>query len=99
VIGDDVLATRGADRIYIEAEGRAISIGLDVDAMYGQLLRRVSAEEMGTATFASVALGVAVEAALRVPQRVGGVLRIPDYGLPKSGIVAHYGHALDPIAD
>src|SRR4051794_5503992 len=35
----DALAERGSERLYIEAKGRTSSAGLDVDTLYGQLLR------------------------------------------------------------
>lgn len=37
----DVLAERGGERLLAEAKGRTASPGLDVDTMYGQLLRRM----------------------------------------------------------
>jgi hypothetical protein len=37
----DVYAERGEDRLYAEAKGRTTSPGLDVDTLYGQLLRRM----------------------------------------------------------
>jgi hypothetical protein len=38
----DVVAERGPDEIlYAEAKGRTKAIGLDVDTLYGQLLRRM----------------------------------------------------------
>lgn len=40
----DVMATRGSQTLYAEAKGRTSSIGLDVDTLYGQLLRRLPDE-------------------------------------------------------
>jgi hypothetical protein len=37
----DVYAERGAEKLYAEAKGRTAAIGLDVDTLYGQLLRRM----------------------------------------------------------
>src|SRR5260370_20859408 len=37
----DVYAERGEQRLYAEAKGRTAAIGLDVDTLYGQLLRRM----------------------------------------------------------
>jgi hypothetical protein len=37
----DVYAERGEERLYAEAKGRTAAIGLDVDTLYGQLLRRM----------------------------------------------------------
>jgi len=38
----DVYAERGVERLYAEAKGRTAAIGLDVDTLYGQLLRRMN---------------------------------------------------------
>jgi hypothetical protein len=38
----DVFARRGDERLYAEAKGRTSEIGLDVDTLYGQLLRRMT---------------------------------------------------------
>jgi hypothetical protein len=35
----DVFARRGDERLYAEAKGRTAAIGIDVDTLYGQLLR------------------------------------------------------------
>lgn len=40
----DILATRGGETLNVEAKGRTSSVGLDVDTMYGQLLRRMRDE-------------------------------------------------------
>ena len=37
----DVSASRGGERLYAEAKGCTVAMGLDVDTMYGQLLRRM----------------------------------------------------------
>jgi hypothetical protein len=37
----DVYAERGPDKPYAEAKGRTAAIGLDVDTLYGQMLRRM----------------------------------------------------------
>lgn len=37
----DIYAERGQERLYAEAKGRTSEIGLDVDILYGQLLRRM----------------------------------------------------------
>jgi hypothetical protein len=37
----DIYAERGPEKLYAEAKGRTVSIGLDVDTLYGQLLRRM----------------------------------------------------------
>ncbi len=38
----DVVATRGSERLVGEAKGVTSSPGLDVDTLYGQLLRRMT---------------------------------------------------------
>lgn len=72
----DVYAERGEERLYAEAKGRTAAIGLDVDTLYGQLLRRMPPDEVGRARFAVVVPTEARVAALRVPRRVRAALRI-----------------------
>lgn len=72
----DVSATRGDERLYAEAKGRTAEIGLDVDTLYGQLLRRMPANEVGKAHFGVVIPREALSAALRVPLRVRNLLHI-----------------------
>jgi hypothetical protein len=38
----DVYARRGDEHLYAEAKGRTTDAGLDVDTLYGQLLRRMT---------------------------------------------------------
>lgn len=38
----DIYAERGQERLYAEAKGRTAALGLDVDVLYGQLLRRMN---------------------------------------------------------
>lgn len=64
----DVKATKGSLVLYAEAKGRTQAIGLDVDTLYGQLLRRVPDAATGSL------LGVVV------PERaVSAALRVPDW--------------------
>jgi hypothetical protein len=42
-----VFARRGDERLYAEAKGRMAAIGLDVDTLYGQLLRRMTDPDAG----------------------------------------------------
>jgi hypothetical protein len=81
----DVVAERGDERLYGEAKGRTAAIGLDVDTMYGQLLRRMPAEQLGQATFAVVVPDDAVPAALRVPARIRQALGVHVYGVHENG--------------
>jgi hypothetical protein len=75
----DVVARRGNETIYAEAKGRTKSRpGAGLDTLYGQLLRRMPAEEVGDTNtrFAVVIPAGAEAAALRVPRRVRDLLRI-----------------------
>jgi hypothetical protein len=65
-------AERGDQRLYAEAKGRTTSPGLDIDTLYGQLLRWMSAPEPG-ARYAVVVPTAALNAALRVPEWVRDV--------------------------
>jgi hypothetical protein len=64
-----VVATKDNTTLYAEAKGRTEAIGLDVDTLYGQLLRRVPEEAQG-ARLGVVVPEKAVAAALRVPEWV-----------------------------
>jgi hypothetical protein len=44
----DVLARRNAVTLYGEAKGRTAEVGVDVDTLYGQLLRRMPEERRET---------------------------------------------------
>jgi hypothetical protein len=82
----DVKATKGQVTLYAEAKGRTQAIGLDVDTLYGQLLRRVPDEGEGSI------LGVvvperAVGAALRVPQWIRECLHIRIWAVSDDGQV------------
>jgi hypothetical protein len=63
------------------------SQGLDVDTMYGQLLRRMPPDDVGVASFAVVVPDEAVRLAERVPNRVRDLLRIRVYGVGEDGTV------------
>jgi hypothetical protein len=83
----DVLATRGDEVMYVEAKGRTTDPGLDIDTMYGQLLRRMPGVEVGSVIFAVVVPDTALRAANRVPERVRQLLRIRVYGVTEDGSV------------
>lgn len=84
----DVVAARGDDElIYAEAKGRTKAIGLDVDTLYGQLLRRMPIGEESAARFAVVVPSSAIAAATRVPPRVREILRIDIYEVADDGRV------------
>jgi|GEM_PF-896062 hypothetical protein len=86
----DVVARRGNETIYAEVKGRTNSRpGAGLDTLYGQLLRRMPAEDIGAPNtrFAVVIPTGAKEAALRVPRRVRDVLRIDVYAVRDDGQV------------
>ncbi|MFM0158539.1 MULTISPECIES: hypothetical protein [Paraburkholderia] len=86
----DVVATRGDHHLYAEAKGRTGRNGpLDVDTMYGQLLRRMSQDEVGLSSFAVVVPEEMARAATRVPARVRGLLNIQIYAVSDTNDVRH----------
>lgn len=73
----DVAAKRGAERIVAEVKGHTTSPGLDVDTMYGQLLRRMREEDRDAdVRYVVVVPESLVVAATRVPPWVRATLRI-----------------------
>ncbi|MBS1845663.1 MAG: hypothetical protein JST53_14700 [Actinobacteria bacterium] len=80
-------ARRGPETLYAEAKGRTAAIGLDVDTLYGQLLRRMPIADQPIARFALVVPNVALAAAERVPIRVREMLRIDIYTVDQSNLV------------
>ncbi|MDI6784253.1 MAG: hypothetical protein QME64_09205, partial [bacterium] len=66
----DVFARKEDKLLYAEAKGRTAAIGLDVDTLYGQLLRRMPNNEAGKAIFAVIVPEEGRSAALRVPKNV-----------------------------
>jgi Holliday junction resolvase-like predicted endonuclease len=86
----DVVAHRGNETIIAEVKGRTNrGPGEGLDNLYGQLLRRMPAEEVGdpNTRFAVVIPTGAEEAALRVARRVRDVLRIDVYAVSDDGQV------------
>jgi hypothetical protein len=82
----DVKATRGGVTLFAEAKGRTQEVGLDVDTLYGQLLRRIPEESPGS-ILGVVVPEVALNAALRVPQWVRDRLRIHVWTVSDDGQV------------
>jgi hypothetical protein len=82
----DVFARRGDESLYAEAKGRSAAIGLDVDTLYGQLLRRMG-DPGASARCAVVVPATAVPAALRVPAWVRQRLGIDVYEVDDAGQV------------
>lgn len=75
----DLLAEHADGRLlYVEAKGKTTSPGLDVDTLYGQLLRRIDPDEPH-ARYAVVVPSVLERAVARVPRRVREQLRIDVY--------------------
>jgi hypothetical protein len=83
----DVTARRGDERLFAEVKGRTTEAGLDVDTLYGQLLRRMPAEEVGMVRFGVVVPQTALTAALRVSRRVRDALRIDVFAFDETGAV------------
>jgi hypothetical protein len=82
----DICGWRGDERLYAEAKGRTAAIGLDVDTLYGQLLRRM-ADPAADARYAVVIPTAAVQAALRMSAWVRQRLSIKVYEADDAGQV------------
>jgi hypothetical protein len=85
----DVYAERGPEKLYAEAKGRTAAIGLDVDSLYGQLLRRMKDPDAG-ARYAVVVPTAALSAALRVPSWIRDRLSIDVYEVDDAGMVSQH---------
>ncbi len=73
----DVYAKRGNEELLAEVKGlTGASMNLDIDTMFGQLLRRMTSKE---ATYAVVVPSEALRGVSRVPQWVRDALRIAVY--------------------
>ncbi len=83
----DLVAERDGRRLYVEAKGRTTAPGLDVDTMYGQLLRRIPSGDLRDERFAVLVPETALRAALRVHRRVRDLLRIDVYAVDELGAV------------
>ena len=81
----DVVADRSGERLIAEAKGVTTAAGLDVDTMYGQLLRRMVPDEQ--VRYAVVVPASIVSKAERVPTFVRQTLRIEVYGVGTDGTV------------
>jgi hypothetical protein len=75
----DLVACRDGETLYVEAKGRTAAMGLDVDTLYGQLLRRMPIAEVPAARFAVVVPSEGAAAAVRVSRRVRQLMRIELY--------------------
>ena len=86
----DVVARRGGEVLFSEVKGNTKSRpGAGVDSMYGQLLRRMAAEETEERgrSYAVVVPTRSVTSALRVRKRVRDLLRIAVYAVSDDGRV------------
>lgn len=72
--------------LYAEAKDRTEATDLDVDTLYGQLLRRVP-EEAGDSLLGVVVPDKAVTAALRVPEWIRARLRVHIWAVSDEGDV------------
>lgn len=97
----DVLAERDGTRLYAEAKGRTAAMGLDVDTMYGQILRRMPLKDDPDVHFAIVVPEEAEAAVLRVPPRVRDALDIRVFVVEADNTVrasgGGMGSDLDPV--
>ncbi len=87
----DVVARRDGQTIYAEAKGHTTSPGLDVDTMYGQLLRRMRPEDQSDVRYAVVVPEAVLAAALRVPTSVRARLGVDVYAVHDDGRVDLHG--------
>ncbi len=84
----DVVAAKPSGlRVYAEAKGPTAAPGLDVDTMFGQLLRRMTTNDPRVRYAVVVPEGAALTAALRVPAWVRDTLSIDVYGVSESSAV------------
>jgi len=82
----DVVAERGRERLVAEAKGSTTSPGLDIDTLYGQLLRRMVPDD--GVRYAVVLPAQLVPKATRVHDSVRARLGIDVYGVDADGSVA-----------
>jgi hypothetical protein len=79
----DVVAERDGERLICEAKGRTSAPDTDCDTAYGQLLRRMPADDSQASRYGLVIRDEprSVRAALRVPAGVRALLRITVYAV------------------
>lgn len=82
----DVVARRGEESLIAEVKGMTSSPGLDVDTMYGQLLRRMTDEAPAT-RYAVVVPRSAAFAVARVPRTIRDLLRVDAFVVEPDGTV------------
>jgi hypothetical protein len=81
----DVVAERGSERLVAEAKGRTSEPGLEVDTLYGQLLRRMAPGDR--TQYAVVVPEALVPVAERVHLFVRRLLDVAVYGVSSDGTV------------
>jgi hypothetical protein len=84
----DVVAERGEERLVAEAKGVTTSPGLDIDTLYGQLLRRMT--DLDSTSYAVVVPEKLIQAASRVPEAVRARLRIRLFGIDMDDVVREH---------
>ena len=90
VDGCDIVAERGGAILYAEAKGDTKAPGLDVDTLYGQLLRRSSS--VGGSTTLGVVVPVSARAkALRVSAEIRSRLGIVVFVVAEDGAIEEIG--------
>jgi hypothetical protein len=82
----DIEAVRAGERLVGEAKGRTSSPGLDLDTLYGQLLRRMTTQTPDT-RYAVIVPSSALWHAERVPAHVRTLLAIDLYTVAEDGTV------------
>ena len=84
----DVVAEKGSTRLVAEVKGKTSEPGLDVDTLYGQLLRRM-VSSAGT-QYAVVVPEALVPVAERVPFFLRRILDVAIYGVSVNGDVVRH---------
>jgi hypothetical protein len=84
----DVVAERGEKRLVAEAKGVTTSPGLDIDTLYGQLLRRMT--DFDSTSYAVVVPEKLIQAASRVPEAMRARLRITLFGIDMDDVVREH---------
>lgn len=87
----DVVAERNGERLYAEAKGRTAAVGLDIDTMFGQILRRMPIADDPQFRFAAVVPAEAETAVRRIPERVLQLLRVETFAVDDLGGVRRVG--------
>ncbi|MGX1546846.1 hypothetical protein [Streptomyces adustus] len=82
----DLEAVRGDERLICEAKGHTSERGTDADIAYGQLLRRMTSQEL-TTRYALVVPSSSVKAVERVPGHIRRLLRIDVYEVTDDDLV------------